>query len=568
MLAGSLMLGGLLPLSHHARDHWGPSGAWRLPVGDAYHLIEERPLTPGPFFLLRGVEWDGGRASHQGADIGNGRSGGFVRAAAAGLVVRVADHGDHGGYGTHVVLAHRLPGGVLAYSVYAHLRLASARVRPGQFVPAGTTLGRIGMTGRTTTPHLHFEVRTSADPGERWELANVEDPLAFVEERLPSHRADTTGTAAYLEWAEYAALLSTDAQADEALSREHWWRMLAVAGQGTLVDPALPAVELRDALIADGILPSTASSRWAGDGVDWSELALDLNRLRQDGPRGGHAPFRRARHRSLCESHFGSPTPGKRTSELSARDGRPSLTDAVLLIADLAGPAPEPPKKRAPVAKKTTGGTRADSLARAKRAAPPGSRTDSAAGTRKPPATSDTTAKKKLVPAKVDSVPVARKSASGASGGLTARKSSTKPESAGATAKKTAAKPAVTTTTPKSASKSAGRFDSLAKSPKGSAKPDSVAKPKPASARPDTAKQAAKPAAKPAKKPTSSGGSATVKSTPTRTDSAKKPAARAPADTAARRATAKSSTDSAAKAAKPKTAPPKPAPSRPDSASS
>ena len=196
MLAGSLMLGGLLPLSHSARDAWAPSGAWRWPVGDPYELITERPAAPGQFFLLRSVDTDGFKVTHQGVDLGCGAAGSFVRAAAAGLVVRAADHGEHGGYGTHVVLAHRLPGGVLAYSVYAHLRTASIRVKAGQFVPAGTRLGRVGMTGRATTPHLHFEVRTSADPGSRWELANVEDPVAFVDERLPSHRSDTSGVAA------------------------------------------------------------------------------------------------------------------------------------------------------------------------------------------------------------------------------------------------------------------------------------------------------------------------------------------------------------------------------------
>jgi murein DD-endopeptidase MepM/ murein hydrolase activator NlpD len=135
------------------------------------------------------VEWDGGRASHQGADIGCGASGSFVRAAAAGIVVNVADHGEHGGYGTNVVLAHRLPGGVLAYTVYAHLRTASIRVRSGRFVPAGTILGRVGMTGRATTPHLHFEVRTTpirASAGN-WRTSRI---------RWPSSTSDCPPTVA------------------------------------------------------------------------------------------------------------------------------------------------------------------------------------------------------------------------------------------------------------------------------------------------------------------------------------------------------------------------------------
>lgn len=398
MLAGWLLLGGVLPLSPAAREHWAPSGAWRLPVGDPYELTLERPASPGPFFLLRGVEWDGDRAAHQGADIGCGASGAFVRAAASGIVVRVADHGEHGGYGTHVVLAHRLPGGVLAYSVYAHLKLASVRVRAGRFVPAGTALGRVGMTGRATTPHLHFEIRTTADPGERWELTNVEDPLAFIRERLPSHRGDTTGVAAYLEWAEFASLLPADAQGDDALARAAWWRMLAVVGPGSLLDPDLPAAPLRDSLIVAGLLPASASDRGDGEAVIWPELAGDLSRLRQTGPRGGPAPLRRAQHRALCEALFGTPSPAKRTSELSGRSSRPSLADAVLLIADLAGPPPEPQKKSATAAKKASTGS--DSLAKAKKSV---SKADSAAKV-KPAAVSkaDSVAKPKPAPSRPD----------------------------------------------------------------------------------------------------------------------------------------------------------------------
>ena len=47
MLVASLMLGGLLPLDARTRDHWAPSGAFRMPVGDPYQVYEDRPRTPG-----------------------------------------------------------------------------------------------------------------------------------------------------------------------------------------------------------------------------------------------------------------------------------------------------------------------------------------------------------------------------------------------------------------------------------------------------------------------------------------------------------------------------------------
>ena len=74
-----------------------------------------------------------------------------VRAGASGCVVAATR--DRGGYGKLVVLSH----GQGVTSWYAHLsRIA---VRRGQCVAAGATLGRVGSTGRSTGPHLHFELR-------------------------------------------------------------------------------------------------------------------------------------------------------------------------------------------------------------------------------------------------------------------------------------------------------------------------------------------------------------------------------------------------------------------------
>ena len=344
MLAAILMLGGRLPLDPHTRAQWPPTGAWRMPVGDPYAITHDRPSRSGPFFVIRSVEWDGDRASHQGADLGSGQAGEPVRAAATGVVVVVEDRGDFGGYGTHVVLAHRLPGGVLAYSVYAHMRVASLRVHRGQIVRTGQILGRVGMTGHATGPHLHFELRSADTPGERWEFARVEDPLAFVEERMPAHRADTTGVEAELEWGECAALLSPGARADDALTREAWWRMLAAAVKGPMLDPALEAHALRDSLIVAGVLPRDAVEGYAAVVASWHEVARDLIRARRLGLRSGTSPLRKPALHEVCEALLGSATPGAHTALLSARTDRPTLAQAVVLLADLAGPAPEPPK--------------------------------------------------------------------------------------------------------------------------------------------------------------------------------------------------------------------------------
>ncbi len=62
--------------------------------------------------------------------------------------------------GNYVVLRHS--GG--EYSHYAHLAAGSVRVKPGERVLRGQTLGKLGHTGNSTEPHLHFTVADGPDP--------------------------------------------------------------------------------------------------------------------------------------------------------------------------------------------------------------------------------------------------------------------------------------------------------------------------------------------------------------------------------------------------------------------
>lgn len=93
---------------------------------------------------------------HPGVDIGAG-VGTPVVAATSGTVSGVYTGGWNGGYGVHVIIS-----GDNGYTtLYAHL--SGVNVSSGQRVAAGsTTVGWVGMTGRTTGPHLHFEVRGGA----------------------------------------------------------------------------------------------------------------------------------------------------------------------------------------------------------------------------------------------------------------------------------------------------------------------------------------------------------------------------------------------------------------------
>lgn len=292
---------------------------------------------------MRGVrEPDEGGRPHQGADLSNGRGGGVVHAAGNGLVVETNGAGWGHGYGCHVVLAHRLSDGALVYSVYAHLAPGSITVRKGQFVPAGGRLGRVGMTGRATSPHLHFEVRVAEDPAIRWEHASPVDPLEFVAARLPACHDDSTWARPYLEWAECAALIRPGDAGEDVLSREEWWRALAIAARHSNAAVPADAESLRLTLVEADLLPDRATDA-AGEPVPWSELARDLERAYRRGLRLPTSPVGRDRRRADCRRQLAVTSPASEPRSLgkAAKLG-PTRADVCLALADFAGDPPKP----------------------------------------------------------------------------------------------------------------------------------------------------------------------------------------------------------------------------------
>jgi murein DD-endopeptidase MepM/ murein hydrolase activator NlpD len=104
-------------------------------------------ITSG--FGYRRDPFNGRSAMHSGIDF-KGATGSPIFAAADG---RVTHAGWKSGYGKAVEITH----GNGMMTRYAHLSRIDARV--GQQVDAGATIGGLGSTGRSTGPHLHFEVR-------------------------------------------------------------------------------------------------------------------------------------------------------------------------------------------------------------------------------------------------------------------------------------------------------------------------------------------------------------------------------------------------------------------------
>jgi len=92
------------------------------------------------------------RAGHPGIDI-RGTAGSDIKPIYDGEVVGVGY--QVGGYGNYVIVAHE--SGIT--TLYAHL-LKKPLVKLGQPVTQSTVLGYLGSTGRSTGPHLHFEVHS------------------------------------------------------------------------------------------------------------------------------------------------------------------------------------------------------------------------------------------------------------------------------------------------------------------------------------------------------------------------------------------------------------------------
>ncbi len=93
---------------------------------------------------------------HTGTDIG-APMGAPVMASLGGRVI-LAD--NMGGYGITVAIEHD---NGIRQTLYAHM--SDIFVRPGDIVQQGTVIGRVGSTGASTGPHLHFELRQMLPDG-------------------------------------------------------------------------------------------------------------------------------------------------------------------------------------------------------------------------------------------------------------------------------------------------------------------------------------------------------------------------------------------------------------------
>ncbi len=105
-------------------------------------------------FGFRSNPFTGLTQMHEGVDVSN-RIGTPVIATANGII---SDIGNDSAHGKIIIISH----GFGMITRYSHL--SKVLVRVGQKVKRGEKIAEVGMTGKTTGPHLHYEVRLNGIP--------------------------------------------------------------------------------------------------------------------------------------------------------------------------------------------------------------------------------------------------------------------------------------------------------------------------------------------------------------------------------------------------------------------
>lgn len=137
------------------------SNSWR----SASFPVENFQAYSSPFGYRRSATGGQGWEFHRGLDLA-APQGSYVRSWWTGRVVKVA---DKSGCGTHVVIQSgewehtycHMKGHVETQGSNRYLidREGGVQIWQGQQVSSGTRIGRVGMTGRTTGPHLHWGLK-------------------------------------------------------------------------------------------------------------------------------------------------------------------------------------------------------------------------------------------------------------------------------------------------------------------------------------------------------------------------------------------------------------------------
>jgi len=108
--------------------------------------------------------------NHGGQDFNPGL-GAPIQSIADGVVSFTED--GEGSLGVHMIIDHMIDGKLVS-SVYAHMIHGSMLLKTGDVVKVGQVIGKVGSTGMSTGPHLHFEIRLGGISGTKT------DPLVWL----------------------------------------------------------------------------------------------------------------------------------------------------------------------------------------------------------------------------------------------------------------------------------------------------------------------------------------------------------------------------------------------------
>lgn len=131
----------------------GNSNAYQFDPGSGWYWpLPSNCVKVNSFYGPRKDPISGKQSNHSGTDIGGAPTGTQIYAARGGVVLTSAHHSS---YGNYVVISH----GDGVSTLYAHMSKRAVKV--GDVVSQGQVIGYVGSTGRSTGPHLHFEVRVN-----------------------------------------------------------------------------------------------------------------------------------------------------------------------------------------------------------------------------------------------------------------------------------------------------------------------------------------------------------------------------------------------------------------------
>ena len=140
-------------------DGMGTHGYYDENGSSAPQTLLQRPLGNAKVSSSFGMRLHpilGYKIQHNGIDFA-AKTGTPIPAGADGVIVKI---GRNGGYGKYIKIKHNE-----TYSTaYGHLDSFSSDLHTGSYVKKGEIIGYVGNTGRSTGPHLHYEVLKSGKP--------------------------------------------------------------------------------------------------------------------------------------------------------------------------------------------------------------------------------------------------------------------------------------------------------------------------------------------------------------------------------------------------------------------